>query len=271
VARGLAWLLESQEEDGDLRGGGNLYMHGIASFALCEAWAFTRDDRLREPAQRAIDFTAGCQNPRLGGWRYEPYPRSNDVDTSVFGWMLMAMKSARVGGLTLDERCLRLAARYLDSARMRPEAGGRYAYQPDQSRTTLAMTAQGFFCQALLEDLFKDAPVWKADALRRSREESVRYLLANPPRAADQDGTNIYYWYYATLALFQEGDAAFSAWNGPLKEVLLALQLDQNQGTAAGSWDPIDRRAAAGGRVASTALCVLCLEAYYRYARLREK
>jgi len=270
VRRGLSWLLGRQKSDGDLRGGGNLYMHAIASFALCEAHAFTRDDRLRDAAQRAIDFTAKSQNPARGGWRYEPYPQSRDVDTSVFGWMLMAMKSARLGGLRLDEKCLRLAAKYLDSARM-TRAGGRYAYQPGNSRTSMAMTAQGFFCQFLLADHFKKEAIWSPANIRRSADESVRYLLANLPRAADQDGTNIYYWYYATLALFQEGGPAWESWNEALKRILLGLQVGDEHGSAAGSWDPIDRRSQSGGRVCSTALCVLCLEVYYRYARLREE
>ena len=108
-------------------------MHSIAAFALCEAYAFTRDPLLREPAQRAIEFTVRTQNPEKGGWRYEPYPDSGDVDTSVFGWMLMAIKSARLGDLRLDEECLENAARYLNSARM-TKVGGRYAYQPRSSR-----------------------------------------------------------------------------------------------------------------------------------------
>jgi hypothetical protein len=134
MSGGLDWLLSAQQADGDLRGDGNLYMHAVASFALCEAYAFTRDPKLREPAQRSIDFTVRCQNPKRGGWRYLPYPQSSDVDTSVFGWMLMAVKSAKLGGLSVDPSCLERAGRYLDSARMTP-AGGRYAYQPKSCRT----------------------------------------------------------------------------------------------------------------------------------------
>jgi hypothetical protein len=269
VARGLAWLLAAEEEDGDLRGGGNLYMHGIAAFALTEAYAFTRDPRLREPAQRAISFTARSQNPRKGGWRYEPYPRSDDVDTSVFGWMLMALKSARLGGLELDERCLERAAVYLDSARMSP-GGGRYSYQPGRTRTSSAMTAQGLFCQEMLAaNLLSDQE--RADpSFRRAAEESVTYLLSNLPQA-ERGGVDFYYWYYATLALFQEGSDSWTTWNQALIRVLLRLQLGDATGTAAGSWDPLDSRGAAGGRVYSTTLSILCLEVYYRYARLKEK
>jgi hypothetical protein len=51
-----------------------------------------------------------------------------------------------------------------------------------------------------------------------------------------------------------------------MKPVLLELQLGEKAGTAAGSWDPLSRRAQLGGRVYSTAISILCLEVYYRYA-----
>jgi hypothetical protein len=268
VAGGIDWLLSRQRSDGDLRGGGNLYMHAIAAFALCEAYAFTRDPKLRGPAQKAIDFTARSQNPQRGGWRYAPYPQASDVDTSVFGWMLMALKSARLGGLDLDEECLARAAKYLESARMSKD-GGRYAYQPGNSRTSLAMTAQGFFSQQILANELLAGGATR-ERLRRATGESVRYLLSHLPKAADQEGVNFYYWYYATLALSQEGGEAWDAWNEKMSRLLVLLQVGDEHGSAAGSWDPRDRRAAIGGRVYSTAMSILCLESYYRYAPLEE-
>jgi len=267
IARGLRWLLGAQRRSGDLRGGGNLYMHATASFALCEAYAFTRDEPLRGPAERAIDFTAASQHPDLGGWRYEPYPQGNDADTSVFGWMLMAVKSARLGGLSLDEECLAGAAAYLDSARM-SRSGGRFAYQPGESRTSQAITAQGFFSQQILADTLPSWAEENGERLRRAADESIRFILDRPPRLDPNGGTDYYYWYYATLALFQEGGEVWAAWNKPLSDLLVRLQLGDEEGTAAGSWDPIDHRATAGGRVYSTALGVLCLEVYYRYRRI---
>ncbi len=271
VERGIRWLLSAQEESGDLRGGGNLYMHGIAAFALCEAYAFTRDESLKDPAQRAIDFTARVQNPEKGGWRYDPYPESSDVDTSVFGWMLMALKSGRLGELRVDERTLVRAASYLDSARMTRD-GGRYAYQPGNSRTSLAMTAQGFFSHQMLVDSLLTEEQKSDPELRRADEESISYLLANLPIAADMEGVNFYYWYYATLALFQEGGEPWEIWNARLSDLLVTLQVGKEHGTAYGSWDPrSSRRALTGGRLYSTALSILCLEVYYRYARLNPR
>ncbi len=265
VKRGLRFLLGREQRDGDLRGGGNLYMHAIASFAICEAYALTRDPQLEEPARRAIGYAVRTQNPDLGGWRYEPYPQGKDVDTSVFGWMLMAVKSARLGGLEVESRALTRMAKYLESARM-SRGGGRYAYQPGLPRSSLAMTAQGFFCQQVLAELRPPEDENERIRLRRATNESVSILLQNRPEAAEQDGANLYYWYYATLALFQEDGVAWDTWNSRMKEILLGLQLGEEHGTAAGSWDPLDRRAQLGGRVYSTAISILSLEVYYRYA-----
>ncbi|MCZ6792494.1 MAG: hypothetical protein O7J95_02635 [Planctomycetota bacterium] len=270
VARGLAWLVGRQGSNGDLRGGGNLYMHGIAAFALCEAYAFTRDASLRDAAQNALRFTEKSQNPSVGGWRYDPYPRSRDVDTSVFGWMLMAVKSGRLGGLDVDERSLVRAARYLDRARM-PGDPGRFLYQPGNARTSLAMTAQGFFCQQMLADTLLSDEQKRRPEYLRATGSSVRYLLSNLPRAADMEGVNFYYWYYASLALFQVGGDGWEAWNSRLSRLLVAAQVGEEHGTAHGSWDPRGRRASTGGRLYSTALSVLCLEVYYRYAPLEDR
>ena len=266
----LAFLLRAQGRNGDLRGGGNLYMHAIAAFALCEAYAVTRDPALAEPAKRAVEYTLRSQNPELGGWRYDPYPEGYDVDTSVFGWMLMALKSAKVAGIPVPEGNVSRMGQYLESARMTDD-GGRYAYQPGLSRTSLAMTAQGLFSSQVLAGLLPPEDEEAIERHRRAAEESVDYLLRNKPARRDQDGVNEYYWYYATLALFQEGGPAWESWNATLKDVLLSLQLGDDARSAAGSWDPISRRAETGGRVYMTAIAVLCLEVYYRYAPGREE
>ena len=64
----------------------------------------TQDRELREPAQKAIDFIVKSQDPRRGGWRYQPQDGS---DTSVTGWQLMALKSAQMAGLEVPEETLR--------------------------------------------------------------------------------------------------------------------------------------------------------------------
>ena len=100
---GWYWLLNQQEENGNFfrRGEENqpLYTQAICSIALCELYALSRDEKLREPAQRATDYLIKAQD-ELGGWRYEV---GYDSDTSVTGWVVMALKSGADGGTDCAE------------------------------------------------------------------------------------------------------------------------------------------------------------------------
>jgi hypothetical protein len=89
-------------------------------------------------------------------------------------------------------------------------------------------------------------------------------LLANLPTWDRIQST--YYWYYATLAMYQHGGKEWDTWNEAIKTQLLANQ--HTRGELAGSWDPDDVWAGVGGRVYQTAICTLSLEVYYRYLPL---
>ncbi|NIP86770.1 MAG: hypothetical protein GTO03_14900, partial [Planctomycetales bacterium] len=146
VTAGLKYLLSIQKENGDLRGNsrGNsgMYAHGQAAIVLCEAYKMTGDERLRDPAQRAIDFLVAAQH-LSGGWRYAPArenPRQRP-DTSVLGWQVTALHSARAAYLEVPSSAFQLASFYLDAAqavvtvptaagrRTYGKQGGLYAYQ----------------------------------------------------------------------------------------------------------------------------------------------
>ena len=178
------------------------------------------------------------------------------------------IKDKKNGGLKVDKTCLSRAATYLEAARMKGRKYGEYSYQPGSSRTTHAMTAQGFFCQKMLSDTLDLQKGRKADEIRKFDDASMKYFMANLPEARDMNGVNFYYWYYATHALFQQGGEAWRVWNERLKDVLLESQVGREHGTAYGSWDPRGKRAEQAGRLYSTVLSILCLEVYYRYAPL---
>ncbi|HEV7281694.1 MAG TPA: prenyltransferase/squalene oxidase repeat-containing protein [Pirellulaceae bacterium] len=116
VSRGLRRLIRMQKEDGDLRansvGQSGMYAHGQGAIVLCEAYAMTRDEVFREPAQKAIDFIVAAQH-EAGGWRYAP---NQPGDTSVVGWQLMALQSARSAGLSVPAETLKKSQSYLNSA-----------------------------------------------------------------------------------------------------------------------------------------------------------
>jgi Tol biopolymer transport system component len=249
VERALDWLIDQQGRRGDLLSGETMYSHGIASIALAEAYGMTHDAELAEPVRAAADFIFEARNRTIGGWRYGP---GQIGDTSVLGWQIMALTSAQRAGVPVPEEAFDVARRWMKLVddRSRP---GLYAYKPDRAPTP-AMTAEATFVRQLIGDSIDGGEV----------RQAASYLLNHPPDW--EDDANTYYWYYATLALFQQQGDAWAEWNELVKNELLAHQyLD---GTLAGSWDPDGQWANVGGRVYQTAMCTLTLEVYYRYLPL---
>ena len=254
VARGLRWLTGNQEPDGDLRadsqGNTGMYAHGQGTIVLCEAYWMTGDEALRQPAQTAVDFIVQAQYPD-GGWRYQPgrelAPGARRGDTSVVGWQLMAMQSARAAKLRVPEEAFELSSHFLDSVQHRD--GALYGYQPGRPATP-AMTAEALLCRIYLGWTKADLPL----------REGVRYLLDNHP--PDADRPNVYYWYYATQTLHHVGGPEWERWNFLMRDALVNTQ--ETRGKLAGSWAPRGEHSSAG-RVYWTSLAVCTLEIYYRH------
>ncbi len=249
VDRALGWLLEQQSHDGGIMDGESLYSHGIAAIALAEAYGMTHDPALKDAVESAMSFIYEARNRAAGGWRYRP---GQAGDTSVMGWQIMALTSAKRAGLDVPEEAFEIADRWLDLVH-RPSRPGTYAYQP-RREVTPAMTAEGMFIRQLLG----------ADRDEPRMRGSAAYILDHTPSWVPD--ANTYYWYYATLALFQHQGSAWREWNEGIKLLLVGRQ--RRDGGAAGSWDPDGRWAGVAGRVYQTAIATLTLEVYYRYLPL---
>jgi hypothetical protein len=256
VSGGLAWLVKKQKANGDLRshtGNSGMYAHGQGAIVLCEAFAMTGDEALRRPAQRSIDFIVAAQY-HDGGWRYMPGPPSQAGDTSVVGWQLMALQSARAAGLKVPDSTLERASKYLDGVSRQDRS--LYSYQVNSSPTHV-MTAEALLCRVYLG--------WQRDepALHRG----LNWLTeSNAPKADDPD---IYYWYYGTQAMHHYGGPMWDTWNFKMRDLL--VQSQQKNGHAAGSWSPRGPHAEVGGRIYMTALSVCTLEVYYRHLPIFRK
>lgn len=251
VRDGLEYLLRSQASDGNLGGAAEtcafMYCHGIAAFALSEAYGMTNERRLLEPLRRAIRYTMDSQ-ASSGGWRYHA---RDSGDTSQLGWQLMALKSAELAGIEVPQEVHDGMARFLRGVSS-GRRGGLGSYRPGE-RVTRPMTAEALVCRQFL-----GLPGQTAAA-----EEAGDYLMGELP-GEGQD--NLYYWYYGTLGMYQLQGELWTAWNEALTETLLASQV--TSGDLAGSWQPDRVWGVHGGRVYSTALSCLCLEVYYRYLPL---
>ena len=263
VKKGVAWLISHQAANGSIGegfDGGLGYHHAMAGLALAEAYGMARVPATGAAAQRAVDYSVNVHQTEYSGWRYSPKGGS---DTSVTGWFVMQLKSAKIAGLRVDGKGFQGAIAWLDKVTIMPaKAGvegtvGRACYQPGRNPTP-TMTAA-----AMLGRQFMG---WKrTDPLLIG---GANYLAENLPEWGG-DGCNFYYWYYGTLAMFQMDGDWWKQWNASLRDMLIERQ---RMGTLAdGSWDPAGAWCGSGGRVYSTAMGALCLEVYYRYLPLYGK
>lgn len=262
VKKGTRYLLDIQDESGCFGPQANHYMynHAICTLAIAEAYTLSDyNPLLKESAQKGVNFLVKAQNPN-SAWRYTA--RCNDNDTSVTGWCVMALKSAKAGGLEVPEQSMQWAKSFLDS--MTDDtyyytgytARGKQYVNIPECMTAVAMTAR-VFMGADAKDPYL---IGGAGLLQTS-------LPVWEPQQGEHYPIDYYYWYYGTLAMYQMGGDYWTTWNNKMKETLLAHQC--RGGCQDGSWPMEDRWGKdGGGRVYTTAINVLSLEIYYRYAKV---
>jgi hypothetical protein len=269
VRRGLEWLVSVQKADGDLFVPADpvsnscawMYSHGIATMALCEAVGMTGDPLLRPAAEKAIGCIVASQQAERGGWRYQPRA---DSDLSVSGWMLVALRSGTLAGLTVPAETYVGVRRLLDES-ANPDKLGHYLYNalsPEQRPSDLSaasMTALGSLMRLHTGTPRTDPPLGAAAASLAAMKPAYGTRQARTRDA--------YLWYYASQVLVQTGGPEWDAWYGQLCTALEAEQV--TDGENAGSWEPLgtvpDRWGAFGGRLYVTALHLLALEVPYRH------
>jgi hypothetical protein len=283
VASGLRYLKNVQDAEGCFGPRATshyVYNHSIAALAMVEAYGMTGSSVYKNPTQKALDFIAIARNPYFA-WRYGVKPGDND--TSVTGWMMMALKSARLinhadqhsgkaPSLVLDEDAFDGIKTWIDKV---TDDAGRAGYQ---TRGT---------GPARMSDLVDKFPAEKSESMTGVAMLARIFLGENPktsepikkgaelcaklaPSWNKADGSiDMYYWYYATLAMYQVGGEPWNKWNKAMQTAIVDTQRkDTDFCMYKGSWDPEDPWGTDGGRVYSTACMALCLEVYYRYDKV---
>jgi hypothetical protein len=189
------------------------------------------------------------QDPDRGGWRYQP---RYDSDTSVTGWFVMALQSARMANLDVPDDTLTKVMGFLDSEAI--DDGRRYGYWR-LGNPTSAVAAEGLLCRQYLG--------WQRDDPRLV--EGAELLLKEPVSYKNDNGLpDVYYWYYATQVTHHMEGAVWEQWNAAMRKELPEHQI--KDGDEAGSWDPMqDKWGMTAGRLFVTCLSIYNLEVYYRH------
>jgi hypothetical protein len=221
-----------------------MYNHGIAAVALIEACRETGDMRLREPVRLAVEYIAG-QQLDTGGWGYRRRA-GEEANTSISVWQLHALKMAYQAGIADALPAYRRGMRWLRGVM---DGAGSFGYQragdkPGESDT---LTAMGAFC--LLAD---------RNGAAATDVSKVRTALRTAASGWDRE-TDYYRWYFLVSALHASGDEQL---RGALEPVCKSLMTTRNRGgTHGGTWEPVGVWSSVGGRIFSTAMATLCLEA----------
>ncbi|MFP6694681.1 MAG: prenyltransferase/squalene oxidase repeat-containing protein [Pirellulales bacterium] len=275
VLGGLKHLMRSQTADGGLWGPqGRMYGHGIATLALCEAFAMAKDagpnsdagdieaqmafnKQLGRAAKRAANYISAAQSAN-GGWRYKPKELG---DTSVVGWQVMALKAAKDAGLAFNQNTRQGAIAYLNRVQANLVGdqhygivGTEYFYQRGSHRSR-ATSAIGMLCR-----VYMGLPAHHPAVIA-----STRRMLNN-----GHGGGDMYFKYYATQLMHQAGGDVWKQWNQSVGGHLKGSQA--HGGHLEGSWyfadDP--HGSGPGGRLYCTVLALLCLEENYRHLRIAD-
>lgn len=223
------------------------YVHGAATLALCEAYGMTKDRKLKPYAEGAAKFLVNSQDPRGGGWRYNPQQPGSTSATTI---QVMALKAAEKAGIKVPDATWKGVTYYLDSVALDGE--GRYGYEIEKKSYGISVTSM-----AMLSRMY----------LGKTREDNdLRAGVALIDKRGPYD--NLYYNYFATQVMKNWGGVEWDRWNGRLRDDLIAWQ--GVEGDDKGSWAPRDRDdySRAGGRLLTTCLATLTLEVYYRYKPL---
>ena len=290
MRKAMDWMLKQQVKNADPKLNGLygmpqedtdewIYNHAIATMAMSELLLMSQDKiKLSNSVARATKWCLNAQNPGYG-WKYDYQAGRND--TSVTGWMVLALKTAKVcaqsryikvktkdfnpafeGALKWFESCTARSGicGYEnpgdEGSRLQASYPEPYPYSKDLS----CMTAVGVLCR-----IFSGEKT-NTDAIKAG----TNVLMDEIPEWRPQEGKrkskiNLYYWYYATYAMFQIGGSKWREWNEAMIDALVKNQ--RVGGCEDGSWDPIGEWGIAGGRVYNTAIGAMTLEVYYRFAR----
>ena len=256
VTKAVSFVVSTVGADGYVKSK-MMYEQGAVTLALSEAYGMTQSPLVKDPLERLIKGILESQkvkktNPiHQGGWHYGPaFPTT---DTSVSGWIIMGLKSARIAGLQVPDEAYQMASKYLWN--VYDPAGGFGYGGPNRSAN---MTAVGVLCQMFLVH-GDNAKIKKAlDFLKLQKVDWEKPMSGS---------FTLYGWYYMTQAMFQGGGSYWEYWNKQIRDTLVKNQ------DADGHWDAPGAKSNENsyGAAYPTALCCLSLEVYYRYLPLYQE
>lgn len=236
---------------GNVRGNQWVYEHGIATYALAEAYTFCHQLGLNIPDLGEITRKAGDMiikgQGESGGWVYG-YRPTNGGDNSVGFWQIQALKACKHTGLWDSGTFRKPARKALEWLERVQGANGAIGYRNNPGRSP-GLTGGGVLAFQM----------WGEGDSKAARS-GIKYVRDNSDFDWDDNNSNLYYHYYNAQAMINHGGAEWEKYNEKFRDVLLKHQAED------GSW-PRGRKIPHGSINVhmSTCLATFMLEVYYRF------
>lgn len=231
------------------------YLHGIATYAISEAYGMTRIPELKTAMEKAVQIIIAGQQKSSGGWDYQ-YAKGSRRDTSVSAWQVQALKAALIAGCTVPGIKEALDASVKDMKRLVDPKTGRFGYEKaGDHNNAFGMTGAATLC---LQFTGHSKDVETQSGLRALRDARITWAAA----ASDSEPWPLYAFYYITQCRFQESRESFATWQAQFVPAYLKAQ------NTDGHWDAMggQKNSEAGnGPVYTTTLSCLTLETFVRF------
>ena len=257
VTRGILYLVDKGMKDNGLlrdgsKGHGWVYEHGIATYALAEAYTFCNKLGINIPNLDTVTKQAGDAiiegQARSGGWVYNFDAGSDDGDNSVGFWQIQALKACKHTGLWEEKdfkETIKNALGYLEDVQ---GSNGAIGYRKSASRSP-ELTGGGVLAYQMWDK--------GSDSVVR---DGIKYIRKNTEFDWEEESSNLYYHYYNAQAMINRGGSDWEEYNELFRDKLLAAQNED------GSWWRGEKvHHGANGPHMATCLATFMFEVYYRF------
>lgn len=258
VRKGLKWLKQQQTEQGSFKVPAISKLpvldQALATMALSELFAVSRDYILKKYAQRGCDFLYSARAEQ--GWAWTS--RAKTGNSLMTSFAVLAFKAGKVGGLKIPPEAFNHATVFYDTVTAKD---GLVGYKKVGDAYSLTMKKDESPKLPLFTSAAVISRVFCGQRLSQGKlSKSVQVLSSRLPQVNSPEPL---YWYFGTYSMFQKGGKEWSKWNKHMLHTVAKIR-DKD-----GSFKPMGLIGQLCGRAGSTGLCALTTEIYYRYERSR--
>lgn len=256
VEKAIRFLISQQDAEGRFCKTDNQpgpYAHGIAAYAISEAYGLTRIPSIKPVMEKAIQVIINGQQPK-GGWDYN-YSKGARRDSSVGAWQIQALKAAYIAGA--ENRGLKEAMDKAveDLKSVQDPEDGRFLYTDDKSHKTDSITGLAVLALQLM-----------GHGSSKEARAGLQALTGSNCDWEKPESWPLYGWYYVTQAKFHQGGQTWAGWNAKFARVYVKNQNEDGSWTSPGANLKTEHGKEVNlGPVYSTTLAALTLQVYYRF------